>query len=85
MSVVLVGAPDPTGGVVLRSGVVHLAPSGSGPWEGPVTRLSGDTVTALVTGPGGTEATCTVGLTIDRAAGTVDGTLHLTAPADEGH
>jgi hypothetical protein len=34
LSLVLVGAPDPSGGVVLRSGVVHLAPSGSGAWRG---------------------------------------------------
>jgi hypothetical protein len=85
LSVVLVGAPDPSGGVVLRTGVVHLQPTGAGAWQGDVTRLRGDTVTASLAGPGGTTATCSIGLTIDRAAGTVDGTLQLTQSTSEGH
>jgi hypothetical protein len=85
LSVVLTGAPDPSGGVVLRTGVVHLEPTGSGGWHGDVTRLSGDTVTAALAGPGGATATCSIGLTIDRAAGTVAGTLHLAQSTGEGH
>ena len=78
LQIVLKGSALDDGGLALREGTMSYGPASKpGAWSGPVTGLSGATVTAQVSQGGGAAATAQVQLQIDAAAQTVTGTLDV--------
>ena len=79
----LTGAPDASGGVILRGGEVQLAAVGSNQaWLGPVTSLQGNTITAELTDPSGRKAQFSADLSVDRSTETLSGTVSLVEDRD---
>jgi hypothetical protein len=79
----LTGTPDPSGGVVLSGGDVTVMLGGSTHLNGPVTSLSGPTLTADLSGSDGGQVALTADLSVDRVREQVSSTVHLAQSAGD--
>ena len=76
------GTPDGGGGVFMTSSAVSLGPSSTQAlYRGSIGNLQGSTLLASLSDASGNAVTLRVDLTIDRQAGTVQGTVQATAGA----
>jgi hypothetical protein len=81
LTIVLRGTPDGTG-IVLSSGTVRLAAAGQRPFSrGPVTRLHGHQLTAILRGTGGTEREAHLTLIISGDSASGELSLQDAGPA----
>jgi hypothetical protein len=72
--IVLRGVPAQTGGVSLSEGIVYVAPSTGGLWQGKVVSLNGGNIDALLSGPRRSVDAATT-LSLNQAQTTFEGSV----------
>ncbi|MDP9223300.1 MAG: ferric reductase-like transmembrane domain-containing protein [Actinomycetota bacterium] len=85
LRITLRGTRSPDGGLTIQSSAVKLAPaSGNTTYEGPVTAVAGNTLTATVTAPDGSAFRLSIQVTLTGSGGAVRGTLRGSPTTGRG-